>query len=243
MLVTIITVAYNAESTISRTIESVMGQTYNEIEYFIIDGKSTDKTVEIARSYQDRFYNGKMLRVISEPDNGMYDALNKGINRATGILVGNINADDWYEPDAVEEMVNLYQEKEYDIAWADLMIHNGNHTFIKKAKVGKIWTTAHFCHPTMVATKEILMKYPYLSKHMDDDFDMILRANNGGAKIVTLNKVLAHYSFGGMSTQKSLCKMRQRIGMKYSTYIRNGYSRLYWFYCVAVEGAKFLLGG
>lgn len=242
MLVTIITVAYNAESTISRTIESVLGQTYNEIEYFIIDGKSTDKTVEIAESYQDRFYNGKSLRIISEPDNGMYDALNKGIKMASGTIVGNINADDWYEPCAVEEMVRLYEQRKYDIAWADLRIHKGKISFIKKAKLGKLWTTAHFCHPTMFATKDTLIKFPYLSENMDDDFDMVLRANKGNANIRVLNHVLANYSLGGMSTKKSLKDVLKRAKMKYETYVRNGYSKLYLPYCVAVECVKYVFG-
>ena len=87
------------------------------------------------------------------------------------------------------------------------------------------------------------MKFPYAVLQMDDDFDMVLRANKSGAKIMAFNKVLAHYTFGGMSTQRSLKKMNSRIWMKYRTYVRNGYSRLYWFYCVAVEFAKFVLGG
>lgn len=243
MLVTIITVCFNAEKTIGRTLQSVLKQTYEEIEYIVIDGKSSDNTVEIAHSYQIPMDNkGIKYRVISEPDNGMYDALNKGVRLSAGELIGNINGDDWYEENAISEMVALYEREQYDIAWSDLLIHKKNGCFTKKAKVGKIWTTAHFCHPTMFARKEILSKYPYLSQHMDDDFDMVLRANNDGVKFAVLNKTLANYTFGGMSTQKSLNNMFQRIKMKYSTYVRNGYSRLYWFYCVAVETAKYVVG-
>ena len=80
MLVTVLSVAYNSEATIARTIESVLNQTYDNIEYIIIDGASTDKTTEIACSYQKSFdeREGRSLLVISEPDQGMYDALNKG---------------------------------------------------------------------------------------------------------------------------------------------------------------------
>ena len=104
MLVTVLTVAYNAEKTIARSIESVLKQTYGEIEYIIIDGASKDKTVEVARSFQQAFDEapGRSLTIISEPDKGMYDGLNKGAKMAHGQLVGQINADDWYEPDAVE---------------------------------------------------------------------------------------------------------------------------------------------
>lgn len=104
MLVTIISVAFNSEATIARTIESVLNQTYENIEYIIVDGASQDKTVEIAKSYQAAFDKrpGRTLTIISEPDKGMYDGLNKGAKLAHGELVGQINTDDWYEPDAVE---------------------------------------------------------------------------------------------------------------------------------------------
>ena len=97
MLVTIITVAYSAEATIARTMESVLHQTYESIEYIVIDGASGDRTAEIARGFQKQFDRvpGRTLTVISEPDEGMYDALNKGAALAHGELVGQINADDW----------------------------------------------------------------------------------------------------------------------------------------------------
>ena len=97
MLISIITVSYNAQDTIARTIESVLKQTFENIEYIIIDGASSDDTVEIAQTYQAVFDNteGRSLTIISEPDNGMYDALNKGAKLAHGEIVGQINADDW----------------------------------------------------------------------------------------------------------------------------------------------------
>ena len=102
--VTIITVAYNCAETIATAIESVLNQTYQNIEYLVIDGKSKDDTAEIARKYVPQFVEkGMSMKVVSEPDNGMYDALNKGISMASGELIGNINADDWYEPIAVEK--------------------------------------------------------------------------------------------------------------------------------------------
>ena len=97
-----------------RTIESVLNQTYTNIEYIIIDGASKDRTVEVASAFQKRFdlKEGRKLTIISEPDRGMYDALNKGARMANGVIVGQINADDFYELDAVEKMVNLYHKKQ-----------------------------------------------------------------------------------------------------------------------------------
>lgn len=123
MLVTVLTVAFNAEKTIARTMVSVLNQTYKEIEYIVIDGASKDKTVEVAKSYQAAFENtpGRSLTIISEPDKGMYDGLNKGARMAHGVLVGQINADDWYEPDAVETMVELYNKEKYDAACVNMV--------------------------------------------------------------------------------------------------------------------------
>ncbi len=241
--VTIITVAYNRADTIATAIESVLNQTYSNIEYLVVDGLSKDKTAEIAEKYIPLFKEkGMEMKVISELDRGMYDALNKGISMASGELIGNINADDWYEPIAVEKMVELYRKEDYDLAWADLRIIKPSGNMIKRAHVGKLWTTAGFCHPTMFSRKKVLLEIPYACQQMDDDFEMVLRANKAGKKIVTLNEVLANYRFGGMSTKKDIKDSVKRVKMKYATYRKHGYSPLYWFYCVAIEAAKYILG-
>lgn len=115
LLVSIITVSYNSEKSIRRTIESVLNQTYSKIEYHIVDGLSTDNTIEIAREYDEKFAEKGIKYIISsERDNGIYDAMNKGILRSAGKIVGIINSDDWYEKNAVESAVNTYRETEFD---------------------------------------------------------------------------------------------------------------------------------
>ena len=241
--VTIITVAYNRADTIATAIESVLNQTYSNIEYLVVDGLSKDNTADIARKYVPLFKEkGMEMKVISEPDRGMYDALNKGVSMATGELIGNINADDWYEPIAVEKMVELYKKENYDLAWADLRIIEPSGNLIKKAHVGRLKTTTGFCHPTMFSKREVLLELPYACEQMDDDFEMVLRAYKANKRIVTLNEVLANYRFGGMSTTKSIKDSVKRVKMKYATYKKHGYSPVYWFYCVAIETAKYILG-
>lgn len=244
MLVTILTVAYNRESTIARTIESVLNQSYENIEYIIIDGASTDKTVEIARSYQNVFNNisGRSLTVISEPDNGMYDALNKGAKLAHGELVGQINSDDWYEPDAVKTMVELYEKENYDAAWGSIRIIKTSGNMIKHAKISRLWTTSHWCHPSAFSKRNILLEFPYPLETMADDFDYITALKTAGKKLVTIDKVISNFTFGGMSTQKSLKEVRRRVNITYGIYRKYGMSRLYWFHRVAVEMAKYILG-
>ena len=95
MKISIITVCYNRADTICDTIESILAQTHPDIEYIVIDGASTDNTVEIIRQYEPRF-NGRM-KWLSEPDQGLYDAINKGIQMATGDIVGILNSDDFFQ--------------------------------------------------------------------------------------------------------------------------------------------------
>ncbi len=244
MLVTIITVAYNSESTISRTIESVLNQTYPNIEYIIIDGASGDKTVEIAKSYETAFAEkeGRSLRIISEPDKGMYDALNKGANLASGELVGQINADDWYELDAVEKMVTFYEKEKYDVAWGNINIIKKSGNRVKKAKIGKLWTTSGWCHPAMFSRREVLLEFPYPLESMYDDFDYITAVYRAKKKVLTIDEMISNFSFGGMSTKKSIKETRRRIKIGYRIYRKYGMSRFYWFHRVFMESAKYILG-
>ena len=244
MLVTVVSVAYNSEATIAKTIESVLYQTYSNIEYIIIDGASRDNTVEIAKSFLPQFaeQKGKSLRIISEPDQGMYDALNKGIATAKGVIIGSINTDDWYEPEAVAIMAALYETEHYDAAWGSIRIKKPTGDMIKHAKLGRFWTTTGWGHPAMFATKDVLTEFPYVCKNMYDDFNFITSAHCAGKRIVTIDKVISNFSFGGMSTQKNLNDVWHRTTIKYDIYRKHGMSRWYWFHCIGMEMAKYILG-
>ncbi|TMM58195.1 glycosyltransferase [Maribacter algarum] len=104
-LISIITVVYNGERYLQQTIDSVANQSYKNIEYIIVDGESTDATLSIIKKNSNH-----ISQWISEPDEGLYDAMNKGIGMAKGVLIGIINSDDWYELNAVETVVNTYLE-------------------------------------------------------------------------------------------------------------------------------------
>ena len=246
MLVTILTVAFNAEATIGKTIESVFNQTYDEIEYIVIDGASKDNTVQVAQSYQEMFDDakGRSLRVISESDKGMYDGLNKGARMAHGELVGQINADDWYESDAVETMVKLYNKEHYDAAWGSIRIKKKNGDMIKHAKIGKLWTTSGWCHPGMFSRREILLEFPYALESMYDDFDYITAVHQAGKKIVTIDKIVSNFAFGegGQSTKKSLKEVKRRVGVTYGIYKKYGMSKGYWLYRWVYEMVKYIVG-
>ena len=108
ILISVITVCFNSEKTIERTLKSMLGQTYSNYEYLIIDGKSTDHTLEILQKYEPLF--GGKMKIYSEPDKGIYDAMNKGIQKASGELIGIVNSDDYYETDALEIMAIEFEK-------------------------------------------------------------------------------------------------------------------------------------
>src|SRR5690606_35095214 len=105
-LVSIITVSYNSEQTIENTTHHILHQTYRNIEYIVVDGASKDGTMNIVQSYKPLFNEQEIhYKYISEKDSGIYEAMNKGIEMCNGELIGIINSDDWYELDAVENIV------------------------------------------------------------------------------------------------------------------------------------------
>ena len=241
--VTVLTVSFNAEKTIARTIESVMNQTYRDIEYIVIDGASHDGTEAIAKSYVEKFcaQEGRSMHVISEPDNGMYDALNKGAKLAHGEIVGQINADDWYEPDAVQTMAELYEHEHYDLAWGSLNVITKSGKIIKHAKKGLLWTTSHWCHPAAFSRRKILLEYPYHLTNTHDDFDYATHVYLDGKKIITLDKVISNFTFGGMSTQRSIRDAKQRLDEIYGIYKKYGMSKLYYLHRLIFETVKYFL--
>lgn len=242
MLVSIITVSYNSETTIRTTIESVYAQSYQQIEYIIVDGASADHTMQIVEKYSEEFKKKEIpYRYISEPDDGIYDAMNKGIRMASGELIGIINSDDWYEPDAVECAVIRYQEQQYDLFYADLRIIGEKGSFIKRAKNSWWITSRYWNHPTTFIPRTIYQKYQYKNENIHDDWDLILRIRKDGARVRVENKVLANFRRGGVSHEKKICKAIERARIKYRIYRDNGYSRLYVVECYGMEIAKLVV--
>ncbi len=244
-MVSIITVSYNSENCIARTIESVLAQTCNDIEYLVIDGKSKDSTVDIAESYRSALTSkGIRYRIISEEDNGIYDAMNKGIGLARGEIIGLLNTDDTYEPDTIETVLNTFKQQDCDLMFADIRIHKQDgSSFIKKARLRKPETSRDWNHPTTFVKAWLYKEYPFRNLGIHDDYGFFLRMKKQGRKIVTVNKVLANFRMGGASNHKSFKAAKKRIMDRYRYCYRiNGYSRLYMIECIAIEAAKMILG-
>lgn len=245
MTVSIITVAYNSEKSIGRAIESVLTQTYTDIEYWIIDGKSKDRTVEVAESYRAALEEKRIaFRVISEKDGGIYDAMNKGIRLASGDIIGILNSDDYYEPDAVETVVETFEKEQCDLLYANIRMHKTDgSTFIKKARMRRFQTSRDWNHPTTFVKAQLYKEYPFRDLGIHDDYGFFLQMKKQNRKIVIVDKVLANFRMGGASNHKDFKAAKKRIKDRYKYCYRiNGYSRWYLIECVAIEVAKMLLG-
>jgi glycosyltransferase len=180
MKISIITVVFNNKKTIKDAIESVLSQTYKNIEYIIIDGASTDGTVEIIKSYKN-----KIAKFISEPDKGLYDAMNKGLHLATGDVIGILNSDDIYiDSKVVSKVVNLFQHSGAEIVYGDLQYVDRANTDI----VIRTWNSGKYTsglfkegwhppHPTCFVKKSIYDKYGDfdLRYKIAADYEIMLR--------------------------------------------------------------------
>ncbi|GGH19251.1 glycosyltransferase family 2 protein [Mucilaginibacter phyllosphaerae] len=194
--VTIVTTVYNAVDTIETTILSVINQTYPNIEYVIVDGGSTDGTLNIINKYRDQ-----IAWHISEPDKGIADGFNKGIARATGEWIGMINGDDWYTLNAVELMMERVSTAD-NICCGNIMLMGGNgHQRIKKSKVSWLNFGMFVMHPTCFVRREVyrqIGQYDTFFK-IAMDFDMFLRMKQRGYKIKYINELVVYMRTGGAS--------------------------------------------
>lgn len=242
---TVVTVCRNSEHVIRKTIESVLMQTYPNIEYIIVDGKSSDSTVDAAKSYQDSFgKKGCRYKIVSEPDQGIYDAMNKGIQLASGQVVGFINAGDWYEKNAVSIAAEEYENTFYDYFFGNIhLVRADGRVITKYAKADLFPSSRHWNHPSSFVKKSVYDELGgFRCQGIHDDFEFYLRVRRAKKKIVTVNKVLANFSAGGISNQKNLRMCRQRVMDRFRSYRVNGYSPLSLFECIGMEAAKYMLG-
>lgn len=240
----IVTPVLNGEKTISRTIESVLDQTLSPLEYIVIDGNSGDKTLEIAESYSDRFREkGIEYHVISESDKGIYDAMNKGIGRCRGMLVGIINSDDWYEDGALEKISELFMKSPFDMAYADLRIHTGKGMIIKKARDLEFASSRRWNHPTQFVKRDIYDRKKYEIDGTFGDLDFLLWLLKNRFRISYVNEVLANFSMGGASNSgRRPDRIAARVRQKWAIYKRYGYGHIYLADIILVETAKALFG-
>ena len=197
--VSVITPCLNSKRTIKDTIESVLNQTYKNIEYIVVDGESTDGTLDIIKEYLPQFH-GRM-KYISEKDNGIYDAMNKGIKMSTGAVIGIINSDDFYEFDAVENIVQYITGEKYQVIYGYCKILNGQHTVGMLKNRHENLVQGMIPHPTCFVTRCVYMDFGMFLTvfKIADDYELMIRLyKSNKVKFTQVKQVIANFRTGGL---------------------------------------------
>lgn len=198
--VSLVTVVYNGAKTIEQTIQSVLGQTYKNIEYIIIDGLSTDGTQQIVEKYRD-----SIAYFVSEKDDGIFDAMNKGIRYTTGDIIGIINSDDWYAQDAVEMAVAYFEQSGADLVHGRMatVFQDGSQKISPVLPLDMIWHEMVISHPSVFVKKSVYEKYgSFNTKYkVAADYDLVLKFYCNHVKFCFIDAVMAYFRFGGFSNR------------------------------------------
>ncbi|MFY7838615.1 MAG: glycosyltransferase family 2 protein [Lacibacter sp.] len=244
MKISIITVVYNRAATIERAIRSVLSQTYNNIEYIIIDGASKDGTAAIIQQYKDRVHT-----IVSEKDNGMYDALNKGIRLASGDVVGILHADDEFAHDTVLEQIakRFALDREVEAVYGDVgFVREGESNKIIRYYSSAIFKTKLFtwgfmpAHPTFFCYRRFFEEFGYYRTDLQiaADFDLLLRfLRKHQLYAVYIPEMLVRMNMGGKSTNglSSTLRINKEIKQILKDHqLPSSYVRLYARYFVKV---------
>lgn len=244
MKISIITVVYNRAATIERAIRSVLSQSYNSIEYIIVDGASKDGTVEIIQQYKDQIHT-----IVSEKDNGMYDALNKGIRLATGDLVGILHADDEFADDLVLTKIaeRFASNNEVEAVYGDVgFVRKDQDDKIVRYYSSAIFRTRLFtwgfmpAHPTFFCYRRFFEEFGYYRTDLQiaADFDLLLRfLRKHQLYAVYIPEMLVKMNMGGKSTNglSSTLRINKEIKQILKDHqLPSSYVRLYARYFVKV---------
>jgi glycosyltransferase involved in cell wall biosynthesis len=237
-LVSIITIVYNGERYIENAIRSVMHQTYRPIEYIVIDGGSTDGTLAVIKQYESF-----ITHWISEKDAGISDAFNKGLKLATGEIIGILNADDWYEPGAVEKAVSKMVDCE--VVYGDLRLwKDGKTDFVLRGDHGFLEKEMTINHPTVFVRKTCYDRFGLFDTayRCAMDYDLLLRFKVNQCRFAYVPDVLTNMRWEGLSDTRWLLGCRETLAIK-NKYLpdRRLRNRLYFYkHVLAIGLPKFL---
>lgn len=211
MKISIITITYNSAKTLPRTLQSVQGQSFADIEHIIVDGNSTDGTRQIIEADAAKHPN---VHWVSEPDEGIYNALNKGIRMATGDVIGFLHSDDvLYSADSIGHIASAFEQSDIDLVYGDLQYCRGS-------KVIRRWKSNAFNpralkygwmppHPTVYVRRKVYQEVGEYDEwfRISADYDMILRIFTAGYKSCYLPEVLVSMEVGGASNKNTKARL------------------------------------
>lgn len=244
MKLSIITATYNSEKTIQHCLASIKNQTYGKVEHIIIDGKSTDQTLKIIEDYAKEKTN---VKIISESDKGIYDALNKGIHHATGDIIGFLHSDDEFQDSStLKKVINAFEFNRADGVYGDLNYVNAEDS----SRIVRYWKSKPFesnmllkgwmpPHPTLFLKKEVYKKHGIfdLAFKIVADYDFILRIfQDQSLRFFYLPENICKMRIGGASSASRNLKKKMKEDLKamrnndlpnpYSTLVRKNVSKL-----------------
>lgn len=205
---------YNNARDIERTVLSVLGQTYTNIEYIIIDGLSNDGTLQVINKYHDR-----ISKLVSEKDKGIYDAMNKGLALATGDYVIFMNSgDEFYAPDTVAHVFAAADDADIYYGETEMIDNNLQSLGQRRHQAPRAFTWRGFKYGMSISHQAIYIRRaltePYDSRyHLSADIDWIIRAAKKAKKIVNVNQYVAKYLVGGMSKKKHRQSLQERFNI------------------------------
>lgn len=217
-LVSIITVVLNGENFLEQTFQSVFNQTYPNIEYIVIDGQSTDKTIDIIKQH-----GNKIDYWHSEKDKGLYYAMNKGISLAKGDIIGILNADDYYSTDTVKNVVEAYLKNPSDILHGDILLITPKQNIRMKPDYDKMFQQPSIFHPTCFVKKSVYATIGAFDTQykISADYDFLLRCIKNNYVFNYIPQILSHFRPGGMSAS---CKSNIE-GYKIMKFHKTGYHK------------------
>lgn len=217
--ITIITITFNSEKTIEKTVESVIAQNYENLEYWIIDGASEDETINIIEKYSSKY---DFIHCISEPDNGISDAFNKGIKKSTGELIGIINSDDQLYKGALIAVDEQYRKTKADVIYGDTVVKdtdNGLVLFKKAGNPEQLKYEMPFIHQSCFIKKEVYEQCGLYSNELKIcmDYDMLARIFAKGFTFSNTYRVLSIFEYGGTSCKHPIITINEdmRVAAKY----------------------------
>lgn len=226
-LISIVTPCFNSEKTIERTFDSILQQDFELYEYIVVDGGSTDGTIDIIKEYVSRF-NGKM-KYISERDKGIYDAMNKGIKMSKGMVIGIINSDDYYEKNTLQEVANIIDSTcKYQVIYGAMRIVN------EKEEELEISIHKHnniknkmMHHPSCFISRNIYFDIAMydLSFRYSADYDFLLKlSENMNVRFTPTYKILSNFTVGGSSYSAKAFQETNVIRYKYGLISKRKYT-------------------